>query len=163
MLKHISRLVRTLCLASAALTVSTAASAEDRIVTSTASTLAQAQGIFDGLALGTYKCNDSALSVAEDTLNIVYDGALSTQRALADPSLPSYSRKLGLYRYEALAQLSARSQIDAADKLLAAHCDARADAWYRTVIGRFTGPQWAALRERARIGVDDIRNRKPAD
>ncbi len=47
-----------------------------------------------------------------------------------------------------------------ADTLLSNNCLESADEIYRAIISRFTGGRYASIRERAKIGVDDVRSQQ---
>lgn len=63
-----------------------------------------------------------------------------------------YSRR---YTEAAAAQIS--SQLNLADAYLNAGCLDEADNLYRHIIMTFTGTAYAGVRQRAQIGVDDVR------
>jgi hypothetical protein len=47
-----------------------------------------------------------------------------------------------------------------ADKALGAGCLSTADRYYRRIIEIFTGTSYASYRQRAQIGIDDVRSRR---
>lgn len=57
---------------------------------------------------------------------------------------------------------AAELRLSAADSLTRAKCYDQADELYRSVIATYTGTSYVALRERAKIGIDDIRDKRRA-
>lgn len=53
-------------------------------------------------------------------------------------------------------------RLSAADALTRAKCYDQADELYRSVIATYTGASYAAFRERAKVGIDDIRDKRRA-
>ncbi len=92
------------------------------------------------------------------------------RRVLTLPSPPTLDRKAAMMatkRSENItlqgrfADTAARARLAIADAALAQKCLDLADKHYRYVTATFTGSAWTAYRERARIGVDDVRAARP--
>lgn len=68
-----------------------------------------------------------------------------------------YERTIYLRRYEELSTVQLAIQLEIADAYLAGGCLADADKLYRDVLIDFTSARHAAARQRAQIGIDDVR------
>lgn len=92
------------------------------------------------------------------------------RRVLTLPSPPTLDRKAAMMATKRsenvtlqgrFADTAARARLAIADAALAQKCLDLADKHYRYVTATFTGSAWTAYRERARIGVDDVRAARP--
>ena len=75
------------------------------------------------------------------------------------PRFPPYMQA-GVSR--AIANLGAeagRLRLEQADGFLAAGCKPQADRLYRFVLSSFSAPAFEGLRQRAQVGIDDVRAR----
>lgn len=88
-------------------------------------------------------------------------GLLSATGASAtNPGLSSVERTIYLRRYGQMADMQISTQLEIADAYLQHNCIDDADKLYRDIVSDFPGSRYEAARQRAQIGIDDVRERR---
>ena len=92
--------------------------------------------------------------------------AIGSMEALSDEvwrqyqSRENYSQEADLSSFNTAMNYAAQTNFKIADLALKQGCLDIADERYRHVVTRYTGTAYAAFRDRARIGIDDVRDRR---
>jgi len=149
MLKFVSALVL--------LTTATGTAADPLVdkITQTAVTL---QNVLSSVGSPELPCSDQRLPQILSTLTTVTDGLASLQAASVNSSYPVYVRQTSARRFSAIAPIALQMHFSAADRLMSAGCLDLAEKTYRRVVEGFPGPAWSGYRDRAMLGINDVRD-----
>lgn len=108
-------------------------------------------------AAPTPTCNSPDMIQAGESLEQIAFFAREKYRISIDPWQSEILRPMNRRNAAELAQLQITKQFQIADAFLARSCLDEADSLYRDVITTFLGGNYAAARQRAEIGIEDVR------
>lgn len=107
----------------------------------------------------------NATSCEDPSLKIATERLMASEQTLAEYNQLRFSPRSGAgtrYRASKVVEDSLPSLTDThfrlADGLLKRRCLDGADLLYRDILTRFSGSSYEALRERAKVGIDDVRS-----
>lgn len=104
------------------------------------------------IACGSTEAGEGDLKIA--SVDGLMQGLVNIQPRFPPYMQPGVSRAIANLGMEA-----GRLRLEQADGFLAAECDPQADRLYRFVLSSFSSPAFEGLRQRAQVGVDDVRAR----
>lgn len=96
----------------------------------------------------------------EGSINIASVDGLMQGLVTNESRFPPYMQA-GLARAISMLGMEAgKLRLELADTFLSANCVSQADQLYRFVLSNFSNPTFAGLRQRAQVGIDDVREKK---
>jgi hypothetical protein len=113
-------------------------------------------------AMTPAKCDAPGMARATHMGNMIEARTAKYYRALDDDpnKFSNVERNVFLDTIITLNPMAIGAKFNAADAYLAAGCLDPADQIYRDILATYTGSSFASVRERAKVGIDDVRAKK---
>jgi hypothetical protein len=147
-----------------ALTVFTATRADagwrEDMVSKTNAEAADIAATASMLENGSIQCSDHEVSSAAAHLDAQADRLAQLTAMAFSPRSGAGERYIGQKTMIAIRPIVTDARFTLADALLKASCLDEADKIYRETITTFTGSAYDALRQRAEIGINDVRSKR---
>jgi hypothetical protein len=128
-------------------------------VTQTAGTL---ESVLAHVGSTELPCSDPRLPEILSTLTTLREGLANLQAASVNSNYPDYVRQTSERRFDAIAPITIQAHFAAAGRLMSGGCLDLAEQTYRGVVEGFPGPAWNGYRDRAMLGINDVRDRRSA-
>lgn len=115
------------------------------------------KSLMTGLASGIADCSSAEITATMKELADLEDDMATINGIALSSRSGAGERYIARNVMKEIFPLLSEAHLGLADSLLKARCLMQADALYRDVLTRYTGSNYDSLRERAKIGIDDIR------
>lgn len=127
------------------------------VISKTQGEVAEVDAVALLLKSNSLQCSDGRVASASTLLEAQVDRLAQVTDMAVSSRSGAGERYIGQKTMVAISPMVTEARFTLADALLRARCLDEADKIYRDTISTFTGSSYDALRQRAQIGVDDVR------